>query len=46
MFSLDKRRLRENMIVIFKYLKGFHEEEEEHICFPLPQGAKYSANEI
>ena len=37
MFSLDKRRLRSDMIALFKYLKGFHTEEEQNQFSIIPE---------
>ena len=34
MFNLEKRRLR--LIALFKYLKGFHTEEEQDLFLIIP----------
>lgn len=33
MFSLNKRWLRENMVTVFKFLKGCHREDSLDLCF-------------
>ena len=37
MFSLEKRRLRRNMMALFKYLKGCHIEEGQDLFSILPE---------
>ena len=37
MFSLEKIRLRSDMIALFKYLKGCHTEEEQDLFLIIPE---------
>ena len=37
MFSLEKRRLRRDMIALFKYLKSCHTEEGQDLFFIIPE---------
>ena len=45
MFSLEKRRLRGDMIAFFKYLKGCHTEEGQDLSSIIPTCNKFKSQE-
>ena len=42
MFSLEKRRLREDRRALFEYMKGSHKEEGQDLFSMIPEGRTHN----